>query len=80
MGHPEEFAVLIADSLGTEKTMRRMISCLEKTGRQPAEQIADEMLAITAERDRWIEKKKNESYNRKYNEMRYTVLGLDEED
>ena len=79
MGHPEVFAALIADSLGTEKTMSRMISYLGKTGTQSAEQIADEMLAITADRDRWVEKKKNEYYNQKYNEMRYTVLGMDEE-
>ena len=79
MGHPEAFAALIADSLGTEKTMSRMISYLGKTGTQSAEQIADEMLAITADRDRWVEKKKNEYYNQKYNEMRYTVLGMDEE-
>ena len=80
MGHPEEFGRMIADSLGTEKTMRRLSSNLTKTGYQSAEQIADEMLAILSDRERWIEKKKNEYYNRKYNQMRYTVLGMDDED
>ena len=79
MGHPSEFAGLIADSLGTEKTMERMISYLGKTGVQSAEQITDEMLAIVSERDRWVEKKKNEYYNQKYNEMRYMILEADEE-
>ncbi len=79
MGHPREFGELIADSLGTEKTMRRLSMNLTKTGYQPAEQIADEMLAIVSDRDRWVEKKKNEYYNRKYNQMRYTVLGSDDE-
>lgn len=79
MGHPEEFGILIADSLGTEKTMRRLSSCLTKTGYQTPEQIADEMLAIVADRERWVEKKKNEYYNRKYHQLRYTVLGSDDE-
>ena len=39
MGHPKEFGELIADSLGTEKTMRRLSANLMKTGFQPAEQI-----------------------------------------
>ena len=80
MGHPKEFGAMIADCLGTEKTMRRLSRNLTKTGNQSAEQIADEMLAILSDRDRWIEKKKNEYYNRKYNQMRYTVLGMDDED
>lgn len=80
MGHPMEFGALIADSLGTEKSMRRMSAYLNRAGRQTAEQIADEMLAILDQRSRWIEKKKNEYYNQKYNEMRYTVLGMDEDD
>ena len=80
MGHPKEFGELIADSLGTERTMQRLSVNLTKTGFQSAEQIADEMLAIVADRDRWVGKKKNEYYNRKYNQMRYTVLGLDDEE
>lgn len=80
MGHPEEFGALIADSLGTEKAMGRMRAYLYKAGQQTAEQIADEMLAILDDRNRWIEKKKNEYYNQKYNQMRHTVLGMDEDE
>ena len=80
LGHPAEFGEMIADSLGTEKTMERMVSYLEKTGPQSPEQIADEMLAIVADRDRWVEKKKNEYYNQKYSQIRWTVLGMDGEE
>ena len=33
-----------------------------------AEEMVDEMLAICDERDKWVQKKKNEYYNRKVNE------------
>ena len=79
LGHPTEFGALIADSLGTEKTMERMSAYLARTGSQSAEQIADEMLAIISDRDRWVEKKKNEYYNQKYSQMRFSVLGMEEE-
>ena len=79
LGFREDLGYAVAKNLGSPKTMERMISYLGKTGEQSAEQITDEMLAIVSERDRWVEKKKNEYYNQKYNEMRYMILEADEE-
>ena len=80
MGYPMEFGVLIAKSLNTEKTMRRMIGYLRNAHPHSAEEIADEMLAITSDRDRWVQKKKAEYYNSRYNELLYTGLGAEGED
>lgn len=68
-GLPEEFGALIADSLGTEKTMTRMLSYLVRLGPASAEEIADEMLAIKAEFEGYRQKKINEYYNIKMNEL-----------
>ncbi len=78
LGYPEEFGIVIADQLGTEKTMSRMIGYLKQAEHASMEDIADEMLAVMADRDRWVQKKKAEYYNRKYNEMLYA--GFDEEE
>ena len=44
-----------------------------------AEEIADEMLAIMEDRNRWIQKKEAEYYNAKYNEMLYNGLGVEDD-
>ena len=80
MGYPEDFGTAIADNLGTEKTMSRMISYLHQAKPRSAEEIADEMLAIRDDRDRWIKKKSAEYYNSKYNELIYQGLGEDEDE
>lgn len=80
MGYPEEFGKAIADSLGTEMTMDRMIRYLGHARPRSAEEIADEMLAIVDDRDRWVKKKANEYYNRKYNELLYYGLGVEEDE
>ena len=80
MGYPEEFGAAVADSLGTEMTMSRMIWYLQHAKPRSAEEIADEMLAILDDRDRWVKKKKVEYYNRKYNEFLYEGLGTEEEE
>ncbi len=79
MGHPEEFGAMIADSLRTEKWMSRMIGYLRNARPKTAEEIADEMLAILDDRDRWRKKKEAEYYNQKYNELLYFGLGTDDE-
>ncbi len=79
MGYPEEFGAAIADSLGSEKTMTRMTRYLHSAKPKSAEEIADEMLAILDDRDRWIKKKTTEYYNQKYNEILYYGLGTEEE-
>lgn len=79
MGYPEEFGMAIADNLRTEKMMSRMIGYLKSAKPGSAEEIADEMLAIMEDRERWIQKKSVEYYNRKYNELLYYGLGEEED-
>ena len=75
MGYPEEFGKLIARNLGSEKTMRRMTAYLHSARPRSAEEIADEMLAIMSDRERWIRRKKAEEANARYNELLYHGLG-----
>ncbi|MCI7468857.1 MAG: hypothetical protein PUG68_10045 [Lachnospiraceae bacterium] len=79
MGYPAEFGQAIAEQLGTEMTMNRMIGYLHRMQPQSAEEIADEMLAICDDRDRWRKKKEAEFYNQKYNELIYEGFADDEE-
>ena len=74
MGYPEEFGRAIAKNLGSEKTMRRMTAYLHHAKPRSAEEIADEMLAIMSDRERWIKKKEAEQANAKYNELLYYGL------
>lgn len=78
MGYPEEFGKAVAENLRTEKTMSRMLAYLRAAKPKSAEEIADEMLAIMDDRERWIKKKEAEYYNSKYNELLYYGLGEDE--
>ena len=80
MGYLEEFGTAIADNLRTEKTMERMIGYLNQAHPKSADEIADEMLAIMEDRERWIKKKTAEYYNSKYNELLYYGIGRDTED
>ena len=75
MGYPEDFGKVIAKNLGSEKTMRRMTAYFSYAKPRSAEEIADEMLAIMSDRERWIQKKEAEQANAKYNEMLYNGLG-----
>lgn len=77
-GFPEELGELIASSLGTEKTMERMILYMKRTRpRDPAE-LADEMLAIKEEFEGYRKKKITQYYNEKLNKLMNE--GLDESD
>ena len=68
-GYPAEFGETIADILKSEKAINRMIAyVLEFTPTKP-EDIADEMLAIQADIEKWKQKKTAEYYNGKYNEL-----------
>lgn len=80
MGYPEEFGAAIAGNLRTEKTMSRMLGYLRNAHPRSAEEIADEMLAIMEDRERWIQKKSAEFYNSKYNELLYYGLGEDDDE
>jgi hypothetical protein len=68
-GYPASFGEIIAKELHTEKALNRMISYLLQGKPSSAEEIADEMLAIEADRQQWIQKKTAEYTNRKYNEL-----------
>lgn len=81
MGYPEEFGKAIAKNLGAERAMRRMTSYLSQAKPQSAEEIADEMLSIRSEIDRWKQKKMNEEANAHYNQLRWEGLwDTDEEE
>lgn len=80
MGYPEEFGKAIAKNLGSENTMRRMTAYLYHARPRSAEEIADEMLAIMSDRERWIRKKETERANARYNELRYYGFGGDGEE
>ncbi len=76
MGYPEEFGKAIAKNLGSEKTMRRMTAYLYSARPRSAEEIADEMLAIMSDRERWIRKKEAEEANARYNEYLNEQRGI----
>lgn len=80
MGYPEEFGELIAKSLGTEKTMQRMISYLVQYQPQSIEEIADEMLSIKEEFARYRRKKEAEYYNYRYTVLLNEGFGDDEDE
>ena len=80
MGYPESFGESIAENLRTEKTMSRMIGYLRHAKPKTAEEIADEMLAIMDDRERWIQKKSAQFYNSRCNEiLNYGLEGYEEE-
>ena len=67
MGYPKEFSDLITQNLNTDYTAKRMIGYLKSSVKVSAEEVADEMLAILSDRNRFIEKKLNEESNSKWN-------------
>ena len=79
MGYPASFGEAIAANLRTEKPMRRMIGYLGYVRPHSEEEIADEMLSIMDDRDRWIKKKEAEYYNSRYNELLCYGLGQEED-
>lgn len=80
MGYPAGFGELIAKNLKGVNSMRRMIAYLHEADPHSAEEIADEMLAICSDRERWVQKKKSEYYNQKYNELLHSGLDTDEDE
>lgn len=68
LGHPEELGELIARQLGSPKAIRRMTSYLYQVKPHSAEEVVDEMLAISAEIEAWRRKKASEQANASYNE------------
>ena len=65
---PAELGELIARQLGSPKAIRRMSSYLRQVKPHHAEEVVDEMLAISSEIDAWRKKKESEQANARYNE------------
>ena len=68
-GFPAEFGQALAAGLGGEKSIRRMTGYLYGAKPRSMEEVADEMVAICEQRDRWVERKKSEYYQGKLNEF-----------
>ena len=60
-GFPGELADLLAKELGSPKAIDRMTSWLYHVRPRSLETVADEMLAIRADLDAWIEKKESQA-------------------
>ena len=74
LGFPGEFGDQIAKHLGSPKAMQRMTGYLKNVKPHSAELIADEMISICTEIDRWKEKKACEEANANYNRMLWEGL------
>ena len=66
-GFPAEFGKLLAENLKAERSIRRMTAYLHQARPRRVEDVADEMLAIMQDHDRWVEKKQSEEANARYN-------------
>ena len=53
LGFPAELGELIARQLGSQKAIRRMSSYLRQVRPRKAEEVVDEMLAISSEIEAW---------------------------
>lgn len=69
LGYPAELGDMIAREIGSPKGMERMISYLNYVKPDRIELIADEMIAIKSDIDRWREKKESQKANAAYNDV-----------
>ena len=76
-GYPEQFCNEVTKNLNTDFNAKRMIGYILHYQKLPLEEIADEMLAILADRNRIMQKKELESINSSWNN--YMIQGLNEE-
>ena len=79
LGYPEDFATLIAREMSTEYTAGRIIAYFGRAGRPPLEEVADEMLAIQADRDKFVDKHINQYAQVVINRM-YAERRMEEDD
>lgn len=77
-GFPAEFGQALAAGLGSENAIRRMTGYLLAARPRSMEEVADEMVAICEQRDRWVERKKSEYYQTKVNEFYNRDRNLEE--
>lgn len=78
MGYPPEFCAVVSGELRTDFTAGRMLGYLSHYKKPSFEEIADEMLAILADRDKYRDKAINEYTQSKLNYMMWT--GFDDEE
>ena len=78
LGYPAELGDMIAEHIGSPRGIERMISYLNYVKPENIELIADEMIAIKSDVDRWREKKETERANAVYNNV--LNYGLDSDD
>ncbi len=78
LGYPAELGDIIAEHIGSPRGIERMISYLNYVKPENIELIADEMIAIKSDVDRWREKKETERANAVYNNV--LNYGLDSDD
>ena len=69
LGYPAELGDMIAREIGSPKGIERMISYLNYVRPERIELIADEMIAIKSDIDRWRKKKESERANAAYNSV-----------
>ena len=69
LGYPQDLAMVLADELRGEKSMRRMAAYLRAARPETMEEIADEMIAIIEQRDAWVNKKITERAQSSFNEF-----------
>ena len=69
IGYPQELALVLADELRGEKSMRRMAAYLRAARPKSMEEIADEMLAIIEQRNTWVNKIISEQAQSSFNEF-----------
>ena len=79
-GFPREFGEVVAGQLYSEKALYRMTQYLRQASPDSMEEVADELLSIMTDVDNWREKKKNEYYNGKLNELLWYRLEEAESD
>lgn len=77
--YPADFSRLIAQELSTEYTANRMIAYFGRAGKPPLEEVADEMLAILADRDKFVDKHINQYAQEVINRM-YAARRLEEDE
>ena len=69
IGYPQELGVALADTLGGEKSIRRMAAYLRAARPKSMEEIADEAIAIVEQRETWVRKKLAERAQCSFNEF-----------
>ena len=60
LGFPEEFAALLAEQLGSPRSIDRMTDWLYHVRPHSVEMVVDEMLAICSDVEAWRKKKESE--------------------